>query len=108
MDLKSSGEIFSCKIIDLCSSFEFLATKQIYFFNIYINNLLLSVQETELCNYADDTTIHTCDMHLKNVMSRLENDSPIIFVWFTNNYMKLNDDECHFMAFSAKLIKRSA
>ena len=27
------------------------------FFNIYINDLLLSIQETETCNYADDTTI---------------------------------------------------
>ena len=48
------------------------------FFNIYINDLLLSIQETEMCNYADDTTIYTCDMCLKNVISRLENDSKII------------------------------
>ena len=27
------------------------------FFNIYINGLLLSIQETDICNYADDTTI---------------------------------------------------
>ena len=27
------------------------------FFNIYINDLLLSIQETDICNYADDTTI---------------------------------------------------
>ena len=29
------------------------------FFNIYINDLLLSIQETDICNYADDTTIYT-------------------------------------------------
>ena len=72
------------------------------FFNIYINDLLLSIQETELCNYADDTTIYTCDMHLENVISRLENDSQIIIEWFANNYMKLNEDKCHFMVFGVK------
>ena len=48
------------------------------FFNIYINDLLLSIQKTELCNYADDTTIYTCDMHLENVISRLGNDSQMV------------------------------
>ena len=27
------------------------------FFNIYINDQLLAVQETDICNFADDTTI---------------------------------------------------
>ena len=58
------------------------------FFNIYINDLLLSIQETDICNYADDTTIYTCDMHLDNVIFKLENDSKIIIEWFGNNYMK--------------------
>ncbi len=72
------------------------------FFNIYINDLLLSIQETDICNYADDTTIYTCDMRLENVISRLENDSKIIIEWFGNNYMKLNEDKCHFMIFGER------
>ena len=55
------------------------------FFNIYINDLLLSIQETDICIYADDTTIYTCDMRLENVISMLENDSKIIIEWFGNN-----------------------
>ena len=72
------------------------------FFNIYINDLLLSIQETDICNYADDTTIYTCDTRLENVVSRLENDSKIIIEWFRNNYMKLNEDKCHFMIFGER------
>ena len=72
------------------------------FFNIYINDLLLSIQETDICNYADDTTIYTCDMRLKNVISMSENDSKIIIEWFGNNYMKLNEDKCHFMIFGER------
>ena len=69
------------------------------FFNIYINDLLLSIQEIDICNYADDTTIYTCDIRLENVISRLESDSKVIIEWFRNNCMKLNEDKCHFMIF---------
>ena len=72
------------------------------FYNIYINDLLLSIQETEICNYADDTTVYTCDMRLENVISRLENDSKITIEWFGNNYIKLNENKCHFMVFGER------
>ena len=72
------------------------------FFNIYINDLLLSIQETDICNYADDTTIYTCDILLESVISMLENDSKIIIEWFGNNYMKLNEDKCNFMIFGER------
>ena len=72
------------------------------FFNIYINVLLLSIQETDICNYADNTTIYTCNMRLENVISMLENDSKIITEWFGNNYMKRNEDKCHFMIFGER------
>ena len=67
------------------------------FFNIYINDLLLSIQDTDICNYADDTTIYVCDSNLDNVIARLENDSSIIIQWFANNFMKLNTDKCHLL-----------
>ena len=56
---------------------------------------------------VDDTTVYTCDMHLENVISRLENDSQIIIEWFANNYMKLNEDKCHFMVFGVKTDQES-
>ena len=72
------------------------------FFNIYINDLLLSIQDTDICNYADDTThpptiTYVCDNNLDNVIARLENDSSIIIQWFTDNFMKLNTEKCHFL-----------
>ena len=60
------------------------------------------IQETDICNYADDTTIYTCDIRLENVISRLESDSKVIIEWFRNNYMKLNEDKCHFMIFGER------
>ena len=60
------------------------------------------IQETDICNYADDTTIYTCDIRLENVISRLENDSKVIIEWFRNDYMKLYEDKCHFMIFGER------
>ena len=45
------------------------------FFNLYINDLLLSIQDTGICNYADDATIYACDKNIDSVITRLENDS---------------------------------
>ena len=71
------------------------------FFNIYIKDLL-SIQETEICNYVDDTAIDICDMRLENVIYRLENGFKILIEWFGSNYMKPNKDNCHFMIFSER------
>ena len=57
--------------------------------------MLLSIPDTDICNYADDTTIYACDNNIDNVSARLENDSNIIIQWFTDNFMKLNTDKCY-------------
>ena len=67
------------------------------FFNIYINDLLLSIQDTDIYNYADDTTIYACDKNIESVIARLENDSSTIIQWLADNFMKLNTDKCHLM-----------
>ena len=41
-------------------------------FNIYINDLFFLKESTNVCNYADDTTFHACDMDLENLGWRLE------------------------------------
>ena len=37
-------------------------------FNIYINDIFLLMNGTEICNYADDTTLYSCDYEVKNVI----------------------------------------
>ena len=34
-------------------------------FNIYINDLFYLTEMTVVCNYAEDTTFHACDLNLK-------------------------------------------
>ena len=66
-------------------------------FNIYINDLFYITASTNVCNYADDTTFHACDSDLGNLINRLEHDSMLATEWFESNYMKLNEDKCHFV-----------
>ena len=71
-------------------------------FNIYMNDLFMFLEETEICNYADDTAIYACGPNIENVIMHLENDALKITEWFPNKYMKLNEDKCHLMIFGAK------
>ena len=59
-----------------------------FLFNVHLNDLLLFLEETKVCNFADDTTIYTCGPNVKNVVVKLENDALVISEWFPNNPMK--------------------
>ena len=52
---------------------------------------------TDVCNYADDTTFYACNLDLKSLITRLEHDAALAIKWFESNYMKLNQDKCHFL-----------
>ena len=52
---------------------------------------------TDVCNYADDTTPHVCDIDIQNLIRKLEHDCLLVIDWFDSNYMKLNRDKCHFL-----------
>ena len=52
---------------------------------------------TDVCNYADDTTFHACDLDLKSLITGLEHDAALAVEWFESNYMMLNQDKCHFL-----------
>ena len=66
-------------------------------FNIYINDLFFFSTQTDVCNYADDSTFYICDKDLKSLIQRLEHDSLIAIEWFDCNYMKLNSKKCHLL-----------
>ena len=67
------------------------------YFNIYINDLFYLFLCTKVCNMADDTTPYACDIDLPTLMHNLESDTASAISWFDANYMKLNQDKCHFM-----------
>ena len=66
-------------------------------FTIYINDLFYEFSNTKVCNVADDTTPYVCDLDLAPLLRKLEYDTMSAITWFDLNYMKLNEDKCHFL-----------
>ena len=59
-------------------------------FNIFKNDLFLCFENTDVCNYTDDTTAHACDTNLEVLMKKLECDASKAVAWFKCNSMKVN------------------
>ena len=68
-------------------------------FNIYINDMFMFISNSQICNYADNTTLYVIDQDIKQAMKTLEQDVVILREWFQNNFMKLNEDKCHLINF---------
>ena len=66
-------------------------------FNLYINDLFYEIKETHPCNFADDTSLNAFDRSLEELLRKLESDTISVIIWFENNFMKLNQDKCHFL-----------
>ena len=59
-------------------------------FNIFLDDLFMFIQETDICNFADDNTIYYCDMDFENVLRHLKADLRIILERFENNSLCVN------------------
>ena len=66
-------------------------------FNIYINDVFYEFINTHTCNFADDTTLSAFGPDLQDLLYTLEYDIESAIVWFDCNYMKLNQNKCHFL-----------
>ena len=47
-------------------------------FNLFINDLLIFIQETEVCNFPDDTTIYSGSPKFEEANLKLSNDTNLI------------------------------
>ena len=59
-------------------------------FNIFLNNIFLFLEETSICNFADDNTIYASSKCTENVILKLKNDVEILNIWFKNNSLVAN------------------
>ena len=71
-------------------------------FNIYLNDLFYLIDLADVCNFADDTTLFSCEKSVAEVIRKLEHDFRLCVEWFNDNCMKLNEDKCHFIFFGHK------
>ena len=66
-------------------------------FNIYINDLFLFTDKSNIINYADDNTTYACEEDIDAVINKLEDDSKVLLQWFSNNAFKANPDKFHLL-----------
>ena len=66
-------------------------------FNIFINDLFLFIEKTNICNFADDNTIYSYNNNLQTVLKNLKHDIINVLKWFKVNSLKSNPKKFHFM-----------
>ena len=78
-------------------------------FIIYINDLPLHVEKSNIDLYADDSTMHYHDMCAENINIVLQNDIDAVKAWCNNNSMKINTQKtkCMKICSKGKLIRSS-
>ena len=47
-------------------------------FYVYINDVLVFIQISDICNYADYITIYACNKNLQKITHNLENDCNVV------------------------------
>ena len=67
------------------------------FFNLFINDLFLFIERTNMCNFADDNTIYSCNLNLETILKDLKFDMQNILTWFKVNSVKRNLKKFQFM-----------
>jgi len=66
-------------------------------FNIYLNDLFWFFEFTNACNFADDTTLHACNIELKSLLQNIEHDTMVAIEWLESNNMKANGSKFHLL-----------
>ena len=69
-------------------------------FNFFINDLLLFIKETDICNFADDTTLYACGKELDTISFKIEIETNRAMQWLKDNEMVANPSKFQLMFLS--------
>ena len=71
-------------------------------FNVFINNIFMFIEKTEVFNFADNNTIYDCGQDLSNILENLKHDLKIFLIWFKINSLQANPSKLQFMILEKK------
>ena len=71
-------------------------------FNIFINDIFMIIEQSDICNFADDNTIYSCRESLTEIKENLASDTKSILNWFRLNSLKANPGKFQFMILGDK------
>ena len=66
-------------------------------FNIFINDLFFFVLKCDICNFADDNTMYSCNEILSKILANLRFDLKSVLMWFTVNSLNPNPGKFQYM-----------
>ena len=59
-------------------------------FNVFLNDIILFIENSDLHNFADDNTIAAASDSIEDLLTLLTKESEIAIDWFTDNEMLVN------------------
>ena len=71
-------------------------------FNIFINDIFLVVEKSDICNFADDNTLYSHGSNLPLILNNLEHDMRNLLYWFKINSLKANPKKFQSMVLGKK------
>ena len=66
-------------------------------FYIFMNSIFFYIEKSDICNYADDSTLYIADKSLSALINNLNKDFLKISNWFHDNHLVLNLYKGHFI-----------
>ena len=74
-------------------------------FNIDLTDLFYECEDSNITNYADDTTPYVCGENIRVVISGLQSLAFRLFKWFESNHMKANPGKSNILLSNKKTEK---
>ena len=71
-------------------------------FNIFINDIFMIIEQSDICNLADDNTLYSCGERLTEIKENLVSDTKRILNWVRLNSLKVNPEKFQFMILGDK------
>ena len=65
-------------------------------FNIFINDIFVFVEKSEICNFAGDSTVYSCGKDIAKIKEDLICTMKNVLKWFMLNSFKVNPGKFHF------------
>ena len=69
-------------------------------FQCFINDLLLFIKETDICSFADDTTLYACGKVLDTIANKVEPETNRATQWLKDNEMVADQSKVQLMFLS--------
>ena len=59
-------------------------------FNVFITDIFMFIEKTEVCNFANDNTIYECGEDLSHILENLKHELKTLLKWFRINSLLAN------------------